>query len=734
VSLPDWCTRFARQAATKLAEEGRYASQHRGAAALGLGMAALAFLGLLVLGRSLAWVVAGGLLAAIVVAALPTAWKGRVLEVVGAVLVGIATLIGVNVVVDGLVHTDEDAPSWFILVGLLFAVVVFWFAAYQYLLRRGHWPRRPAGGFALILAIAFVFGLPALIALLKDDAASHRIPRAQGVPSQLDVFIVVDANENAPPPDLSLVPPVREFDVRYSVGFADGRRVRWTLVGGRSEAMALRAATTQGKETRAAPAPRKGADHVLVLVPDGTPPVVADPTALSDVGGRNGEVRRWEDVAASAGLGDVPALALLQTTGGDRLRRWEDLGAVSVQAFGSRTLTDAAVRLAIAAPTATEDFSQALEHQPVLLFDEQEQVPRPMSIEALFAGGKIKQCALRARGDHCGDPLTNPAKLVNGGERLEIERPRQQELRQVALTDRARLRAPTLTLRAPAATAGGRASAPEAVSAPAPVITTMGARPRDLPGEPLSRIYVHPVTRQIDRHSLLFLDYWWYLPANPARSGWGAFCGAGLVVPGISCFDHESDWEGVTVVVDRTRVRGRQTTPEPVAVYYAQHNSVVRYEWSQLRTWWDDRKAAIVKSVPGGRERPLVFVARGTHASYPTPCRGGCRQTATGNEERPHTGTLVWAGNNARTCGHGSACLAPLPTLIGGSRPALWNAFRGPWGKTRCFLDFYCNSALPPSAPGTQPRYKRPWACDGRVPDLARNQRGFKRREGCLDD
>jgi hypothetical protein len=35
--------------------------------------------------------------------------------------------------------------------------------------------------------------------------------------------------------------------------------------------------------------------------------------------------------------------------------------------------------------------------------------------------------------------------------------------------------------------------------------------------------------------------------------GLKAFCGAGLVIPGITCHDHQSDWEGLTVVVDRAR-------------------------------------------------------------------------------------------------------------------------------------------------------------------------------------
>ena len=64
----------------------------------------------------------------------------------------------------------------------------------------------------------------------------------------------------------------------------------------------------------------------------------------------------------------------------------------------------------------------------------------------------------------------------------------------------------------------------------------------------------HPVPVESEDASTLFLDYWWYLPDNPTGSGGGAFCGPGLVIPGISCFDHESDWEGS---------RWRSTAPTP---------------------------------------------------------------------------------------------------------------------------------------------------------------------------
>src|SRR5262249_28280148 len=90
-------------------------------------------------------------------------------------------------------------------------------------------------------------------------------------------------------------------------------------------------------------------------------------------------------------------------------------------------------------------------------------------------------------------------------------------------------------------------------------------------------IYVHPVSvTHDDGRRLLYLDYWWYLAYNPVELGGGALCGAGLVISGVTCPSHQSDWEGVTVVVDRT---GK---PRLLAVQYAQHSDVVRYPWSLL--------------------------------------------------------------------------------------------------------------------------------------------------------
>ena len=460
---------------------------------------------------------------------------------------------------------------------------------------------------------------------------------------------------------------------------------------------------------------------MLLLLVDGTPAVVAgDPAQRRSVRrGQDNEVTRWRRVAAAAVPPGTPSYALLETTDEERLDAWSTFarprtavrrgGPISFQTLGSRTVTDAAVRLAVGSPTAQEDYSLALRHRPILRFDETEQAPRPLSIEDLFATKQVRLCSTRLHADDLAggrlsqqcNPVSSAADLTNGDTHLELPLPDAGELRDLARDERARL-ARDLA-RSKAKPADTPTAEPPASTPPPAGASPMGAG---------SAIYVHPVPSDTEDVSLLYLDYWWYLPYNPAESGSGAFCGPGFVIPGISCFDHVSDWEGVTVVLDRTTPG---IEPTPVAVHYAQHSGVARYRWKALRAGWNkDRDARrILEEAPDGDGRPIVFVARGTHASYPLPCRlqKECRQVLEDAEEKRHNGAMPWAGNTVPACGV-EDCLKLLPTARGGRSPALWNAFEGPWGTRHCWLTYYCDSGSPPEAPGQQDRYDRPWDVD----------------------
>lgn len=671
--------------------------------------------------------------AVVVVAVLATvpSWGGHVLAATCASLLALLALVALAVltrVVLDLLSIEGRLPIW---LGLVLALLVFFGVALWYL--HGNWlgGDDAEGGPAMLsprwgwLASAIMAGALALLVVIAPPLVFGALERErtavaedEGVVSQLDVLIVSErpsdggvaaaAADTARSGRVAAYARSAGFEVRYSVGFATDEGVRWTLTGADDEVKATAALGRPDAPSVTAPAPLNDADRVLVLNVDGTPPVVGDPTKLPDVRGLSGEIARWRRIARAAAPSGTTTYALLETVEPHRLRDWTEAfiedgtyvrigDVVSVQRLASRAVTDAAVRLAVVAPSAQEDFTLAVRHRPILRFDTGERAPRPLAIDGLFDSGKVKLCA---DGGEC-EPVANPEALLNGGTHLQLALPSQRELRELARDEQARMRGTGGTPAEPAA--GGPGAPPPGTPPPAVGSAPLGGG---------SAIYVHPVPADVLGVRLLYLDYWWYLPYNPAGSGSGAFCGPGLVIPGISCFDHVSDWEGVTVVLDRTRPG---LEPKPIAVHYAQHSSVVRYRWPDLEAAWrkDDTARAILAGLPKDTQRPLVFVASGTHASYPLPCRdkSDCRQVIGGAEENEHDGALPWAGNTRLDCGTES-CLNMLPTFRGGREPALWNAFEGAWGTRNCFLTYYCDSSSPPAAPGRQGRYQRPWERD----------------------
>lgn len=685
--------------------------------ARGVMIGALLLSGLYAVGDALSVGVALAVGAAALVTLWPYSGSGVVVSIVRALgallipflaMVGVALLLGQELDLIHRVHALRDLKVP-IVVGLAVALIAFAATAYWYLQRSGLGTR---GAALLAIELGVFVVLVAPYAFGRLNSGNGQVASAHPVASRLDVLIVTDGTTHGiveePPPS----PALNEFDVTYSVGYADGDGVRWTLVNGRDPAAALEA-LAEGRQRPTqpgGPTARPEADHVLLLYVDGTSPVVVgDPAQLPNVPGQAGEVEHWRQVARSVSLGietKLPTFALLQTTAKRRLAEWKDFappnGPVSVQALGSQTAVDAAVRLAIAAPTAQQDLALATQYRPILLFDRREPVPRPLSITALFNEDRIRLCHDDGLTTTCEEPSSDPRLLESGDTHLRLELPEAEQLRLLALKEAAVARVDGVEAVAETGTAAQR-TLPEGLPPSATVAggRTVGSQ---------SAIYVHPTSVRREDRQLLYLDYWWYLPYNPVKLGGGALCGAGLVIAGITCDNHESDWEGVTVVVDRT---GK--VPEPVAVQYAQHSNVVRYPWSRLREDWEGNEE-VESRVAGMGEiasRPLVFVAVGTHASYPTPCRNGCRQFPNPDlPEEPHLGDLPWSGDYASACG-ASSCLQELPTHDGGKEPALWNGFDGPWGELHCFLSYYCDSAEPPKSPGTQGRYEHPTRFSG---------------------
>lgn len=195
-----------------------------------------------------------------------------------------------------------------------------------------------------------------------------------------------------------------------------------------------------------------------------------------------------------------------------------------------------------------------------------------------------------------------------------------------------------------------------------------------------SAIYYHVIWS----NRRYYIDYWWFLRYNhfALTDCHGSFEG---------CDEHEGDWEGVTLVTapeDRSRLD---------YVVYATHKSTFRYPAAQL-----DRQAG----------RPMVFVADGSHASYPLPCSGACRQPITFHglvylPEEPTDGKRPWA-RNAEACPAGvrGSCLLPLPA----GRPGrtAWTTWPGLWGET-CGERCARKAPQSPASPGLQTRYQTPW-------------------------
>jgi hypothetical protein len=287
----------------------------------------------------------------------------------------------------------------------------------------------------------------------------------------------------------------------------------------------------------------------------------------------------------------------------------------------------------------------ALDHRPILLFDSGERFRTPLDVDRMLATGHVQLCPE-------GKGLLASCRTVDGASELR--------------NGFGNLR-----------------------------FDTQQIEDDGLP----TTIYAHLVPDK-SHSGWTDVDYWWYLPDNPANTAQGAMCGAGLVIPEITCFDHQSDWEGVTVVVDEHS--------KPVAVHYAAHNHVIDVPWSTLEAAAARRS---LRRYAAGRDvvsRPLVFVARGTHAAYPLPCRSSTCNGDTVFEDNRHDGAHAWPEVPCSSDG----CVSAFPRAARGAGSASWNAFDGHWGSAVCFAKVYCARSSAPKAPGRQGRYKRPWCYD----------------------
>lgn len=209
-----------------------------------------------------------------------------------------------------------------------------------------------------------------------------------------------------------------------------------------------------------------------------------------------------------------------------------------------------------------------------------------------------------------------------------------------------------------------------------------GQEPADCDDCKKSAIYYH-VSKANSRR---YVDYWWFLRFNLVEAKEATL---GCLKTHIRrCFNHEGDWEGVTVVTSAKRPYRLEY------VTYAAHEKTIRYRRAQL-------------SLQG--ERPFVYVARGTHAAYPVACSSDCRQSFRKVfPEGRHDGKAPWGRNAGGACFDRTPCLLPFPEDVRG-RLRSWNAWTGHWGSCGN-TGLRCTLGGAPVSPSQQPRFRNP-AC-----------------------
>jgi lysophospholipase L1-like esterase len=411
------------------------------------------------------------------------------------------------------------------------------------------------------------------------------------------------------------------------------------------------------------------------------PPTVPEPDAdralllLPDAGDDPG---RWLALADAATPTKSPIFALLPPADAQHLPSWNAAlrgrggGQRAARALpttdGNSTLVDVALQMSAQSGSAEQDLALAARHRPALLFDTRERFAAPYDVDELLESGKVRLCG-------AGQTI---AKLCLS-----------------AVNDAGDLRAGSSSL-----------------------VFDVSDVERDHIGSVMYVNVTHSGNGWAGRSGdMIYLDYWWYFPYNPAEALGGALCGPGFNVAGVTCWDHQSDWEGVTVVLDADDPDGT-----PVAVNYAQHEEVTGYTWPALEALWDLPNPVAGRASDRGlfgenidlTRRPLVFVSRGRHASYPkscaaAPCPRGApsRASRRAGNDTSHDGRLGWAQNTVTGCR--AVCVAALPSRDRGRKPASWNAFGGAWGTPDCDLGVFCGESDPPRSPAYQPRFGRPW-------------------------
>lgn len=184
-----------------------------------------------------------------------------------------------------------------------------------------------------------------------------------------------------------------------------------------------------------------------------------------------------------------------------------------------------------------------------------------------------------------------------------------------------------------------------------------------------SVVYAH-IAREADHPDVLALQYWFFWYHNPAKN------------------DHEGDWEFVQLLFDARTVE-EALAGTPTEVGYAQH-------LGGERSAWDDDK------LEREGQRPVVYAARGSHASY--------------FDQALYLGRSGREGFGCDNTDGPSERLDPQITLLPDrvtdpDDPMAWLAFRGRWGqRERGFFNG-------PTGPFAKPRWTEPVSWHERLRD-----------------
>jgi hypothetical protein len=167
------------------------------------------------------------------------------------------------------------------------------------------------------------------------------------------------------------------------------------------------------------------------------------------------------------------------------------------------------------------------------------------------------------------------------------------------------------------------------------------------------------------RGSRIDLQYWVWYP-------WDVY--SPTVPPGELWQVHEGDWEAVSVIVD--------TMGKPLVVGYSEHGAGVRRDWAKA---------------PRQGTRPLVYVALGSHANYPTPGT----QPFDPRVVDPVFVSVIRQNGQAPVDHTGKGRVVRPRLVRVAARTPAWMAFAGGWGE-----DGYLRTpgGAPQSYSGTGPK------------------------------